>query len=372
MSIRFPSPSRKPSEFGSPIKASHQVSGLRRLNRFQKCRNQTKCVNLPRISGRENQNQTSIAPHLHLSNNGNDRGESPERQLYKYLKNRVITRRSISVASTKKVPKSTFNSINISRKLSNRASLDLNSPWPTRSTIKSVISKLQKKIQYMQKKEDQKSLIKEKLRLDKEKFMELQLQRKRQKQAKAQARQRKHKAATAIQRAFKNYLLLKRIKEYEKRYQEVQKRTIAAMKIQLFWRSYLNSKRRDRDHKEQSIKKVEKKMINYFTDYIITFKYLKPKFHKIIKQFDNLVKHKKANVVDSACVTIQYWVRKFLKKLRAKRKKAPAKKKRKKKAPWQKPSWNTSFSKNNSGRFNAEKQRRIKENLEKLKMKGKR
>ena len=91
---------------------------------------------------------------------------------------------------------------------------------------------------------------------------------------------------------------MKRYKEYEKQYHESQKRTIAAMKIQYFYRSVRKAREMiKKKSRINEVMKVEKKMKYYFTDYVIRFKYLKPRLMNLIKQLERLLKDKKKNLI---------------------------------------------------------------------------
>lgn len=175
-------------------------------------------------------------------------------------------------------------------------------------------------------------------------------------------------AAVIIQSAFRSYTARKSYKQYEQQYKESQKRILAAMKIQIFYRSNKNAKVMIQRMEEKKVIEVEKnKMINMFTDYIIRFKYLKPRLHSLLKQLDRIIQGKRQVLVVSAVILIQYNVRKLLKKLRAKREAAkPKKKPIVKKKAWIQPEWRA------PGKYNLKNEdKKSKENLKLNKKSGK-
>lgn len=132
--------------------------------------------------------------------------------------------------------------------------------------------------------------------------------------------QKEKKAAVIIQAAFRAYTARKRYREYEKQYKHSQERILAAMKIQMFYRSIKRAKQAELKKEERAIIKFEKhKFINFFTDYVIRFKYLKPRLRSLLKQLHKLLKTRRQQMVVSAAILIQYHVRKMLKRLKAKR-----------------------------------------------------
>ena len=114
-------------------------------------------------------------------------------------------------------------------------------------------------------------------------------------------------------------------------------------------------------------------MLSLLTDYIIRFKYLKPRLYTLLIQLERILRHKRDNLWTSAAILIQYHARKFLKKLAAKRivKKDEPKFQRKttlsknKKADWRRPSVY------DSKKIDPEKDKKIKDNLKNLKNKYK-
>ena len=57
-------------------------------------------------------------------------------------------------------------------------------------------------------------------------------------------------------------------------------------------------------------------MVTLFTDYIIRFKYLKPRLYTLLIQLQRIVRNKRDNLYNKAVYLIQYHVRKYLKKLK--------------------------------------------------------
>ena len=111
---------------------------------------------------------------------------------------------------------------------------------------------------------------------------------------------RENSAATTIQNAYRTYVAKQRYKEYAQQYQLSQERIIAAMKIQYFYRSVKKAKQMEVETKEKKIlHKKKHHMINFFTDYIIRFKYLKPRLFALLKQLDRLLEKKRKNLVVS-------------------------------------------------------------------------
>jgi len=155
--------------------------------------------------------------------------------------------------------------------------------------------------------------------------------------------QRENAAAVVIQTAFRKFSAKKRYKVYEEQYKRTQERILAAMKIQMFYRSVQQSKKAQAKVKELKNKKIVLKkkthMINFFTDYVIRYKFLKPRLFSLLKQLDKILKHRRENMVVSAAIFIQYKVRKWLKKLAASRVVKPKIKKRQKVNRWRKPEW---------------------------------
>lgn len=163
-----------------------------------------------------------------------------------------------------------------------------------------------------------------------------------------------------IQSAFKRY----RNAKIAKVRMLNRKREVAAVKIQLYYRYY--KKLKNTTTVTEEVRQEAVQMQRKFLDYIITFKYLKPKFHTLIKQFKNLTEDKISEVKVSACVRIQYYVRRYLKKKEVKVVKV-VKKKVKKRFP--RPEWKSSFKQNN--RRSTQDRLRIQQNLEKLRLASK-
>mmetsp|Transcript_20735 Transcript_20735/g.18380 ORF Transcript_20735/g.18380 Transcript_20735/m.18380 type:complete len:126 (+) Transcript_20735:659-1036(+) len=101
----------------------------------------------------------------------------------------------------------------------------------------------------------------------------------------------------------------------------------------------------------------------YFIDYIIRFKFLKPRLMTLIKQLEKLLKDKKKNLLNSSAILIQYHLRRWLKRLRLKKEKK-LKRKGRRKPIWKRSDWRSPNYKNKNQ--DKEKQKRINENLSSL------
>lgn len=178
--------------------------------------------------------------------------------------------------------------------------------------------------------------------------------------------QREKKAAKVIQKHWRKYASQRSYREYEKQYQLNQQRTIAAIKIQLFYREYRRVREEVKQEEEQKEVQVEKKkFINFFTDYIVQFNYLKPRLHTLLKQLDRLLKGKRHYIVITAAVLIQYHIRKWLKRLKAKRVVKVVRKK-KKIVSKIRPLWQTPSIPKKKKEADPEAEERVKENLKNL------
>ena len=181
----------------------------------------------------------------------------------------------------------------------------------------------------------------------------------------AKAIKREHNAAIVIQSAYRQYIAKLKYKEYEQQYKLSQERIMAAMKIQLFYRSVKNAKELVKKTEEKKVIQKEKyKMFNMFTDYVIRYKYLKPRLFALLKQLDRLLKEKRKDIVVSAAIFIQYQTRKWLKKLRAKRK-PNIQNKRRKAILKPRPAWQAPIKLTEGGKAKKD-HKKIKENLSKL------
>ena len=114
-------------------------------------------------------------------------------------------------------------------------------------------------------------------------------------------------------------------------------------------------------------------MMSLLTDYIISFKYLKPRLYTLLMQLERILRVKRDNLWTTAAILIQYHVRKFLKRLAAKRmvkKEEPKLQRRQTLVKNQKKDWRRP-SNNDARKQDPEKDKKIKDNLKKLKKKYK-
>lgn len=113
-------------------------------------------------------------------------------------------------------------------------------------------------------------------------------------------------------------------------------------------------------------------MLTLFTDYIIQFKYLKPRLYTLLIQLERIIRTKRDFHYCNAAILIQYHIRKFLKKLKEKREvKKPNVIQKKQTLVRKKQEWRNPAQYDNKKRFDPEKDQKIKDNLQSLKKKYK-
>lgn len=177
---------------------------------------------------------------------------------------------------------------------------------------------------------------------------------------------REKDAAKTIQKHWRIYASQRSYREYARQYQINQRRVIAALKIQLFYREYKRVKNAIKQKEESKEIQVEKKkFVNFFTDYVVRFNYLKPRLHALLKQLDRLLKGKRHHLVISAAVLLQYHIRKWLKRLAAKRVVKVVKKK-KKIVSKIRPLWQNPSIPKKKKEVDPDKEEKVKQNLNNL------